>query len=239
MSKRDRALKRDLHTARAWAKEGRWDEEAAALNTKILQKAPSRTGSYLRRGRCYLEMGMIEEAERDFEIALSKEPRNREAQELLGEAKELREEARERRATELIREAFRTMKDEKRKAAPVRPVAVPFLPSSAYTGSGGHSVYVVELDPDVLKRRKFRDENPSHVPGGPCVYVGLTGLTPEERFANHTVGYKASRYVRDFGIRLVPDLYAHLNPMPFEEAQRMEEELTRTLREAGYAVWSY
>ncbi len=51
MSKKDRALKRDVARARSWAREGRWDEEAAALNTKILEKAPSRVGAYIRRGR--------------------------------------------------------------------------------------------------------------------------------------------------------------------------------------------
>lgn len=70
----------------------------------------------------------------------------------------------------------------------------------------------------------------------PAVYVGLTGLTPEERFANHKQGIKSSSLVRRFGIRLLPDLYAHLNPMPYEAAAQMEKDLTEDLRRAGYTV---
>jgi hypothetical protein len=43
--------------------------------------------------------------------------------------------------------------------------------------------------------------------------------------------------VRDFGIGLLPELFAHLNPMPFEAAETMEVELAEELREKGYAVW--
>ena len=49
-------------------------------------------------------------------------------------------------------------------------------------------------------------------------YVGMTGLSPEQRFENHKNGIKAARVVRKFGERLVPKLYAHLNPMSYEEA---------------------
>ena len=82
MSKKDNAVKRDLGKARLWAKERRWNEEAAALNTKIIRRAPDRVGAYVRRGRCYLEMGLLEEAEKDFRIALDKDPQNGEAREL-------------------------------------------------------------------------------------------------------------------------------------------------------------
>ena len=146
-------------------------------------------------------------------------------------------------ATEALREfALRKSEGETRErhvAPPVTRATVPNLPTSPFTGYGSHSVYAVELDPDVLGRRKFREANPDYLPGMPCVYVGLTGLTPEERLLNHTSGYKASRYVRDFGIDLLPDLYEHLNPLPFEEAERMEEVLALVLRKAGYAVWSW
>jgi hypothetical protein len=38
------------------------------------------------------------------------------------------------------------------------------------------------------------------------------------------------------GIRLLPELYEHLNPMPFEAAARMEVDLAEDLRRAGYTV---
>src|SRR5213596_2318908 len=99
-----------------------------------------------------------------------------------------------------------------------------------------HNVYVVLLDPAVGKLRKVRAENLKRDRKKPCVYVGMTGLTPEERFANHKDGIKASSVVQRYGIRLLPELYEHLNPMPFEAAAQMEKDLADDLRRAGYMV---
>lgn len=82
----------------------------------------------------------------------------------------------------------------------------------------------------------LRAGNPNAQPGKPCVYVGMSGLTPEERFANHKSGVKAARIVRRFGIKLLPELFAHLNPMPFEAAAAMERDLAEDLRKQGYFV---
>lgn len=100
-----------------------------------------------------------------------------------------------------------------------------------------HHVYVVELDPRVLNSRRFLKANPQRDMLKPCVYVGMTSLTPELRFARHKAGVKANRYVQDYGIRLLPGLYAYANPMPYDAARDMEVELAIALREAGYAVW--
>lgn len=99
-----------------------------------------------------------------------------------------------------------------------------------------HNVYVVLLDPAVGKLRKVRAENPNRNPKLPCVYVGMTGLTPEERFANHKAGIKSAAVVTRYGIRLLPELFAHLNPMPYEAAAQMEMDLAEDLRRAGYTV---
>lgn len=99
-----------------------------------------------------------------------------------------------------------------------------------------HNVYVVELDPAVAKLRKVRAENPRRDPKKPCVYVGMTGLAPEERFANHKQGIKAAGVVKRYGVRLMPELFAHLNPMPFEAAVGMERDLAEDLRAQGYTV---
>ena len=105
------------------------------------------------------------------------------------------------------------------------------------SGSGYHHyVYVVLLDAAVSKLRSVRRMNPSCDPARPCVYVGMTGLTPEERFANHKAGLKAAFVVRRFGIKLLPELFAHLNPMPFDAAVQMEQDLAEDLRRAGYLV---
>ena len=99
-----------------------------------------------------------------------------------------------------------------------------------------HNVYVVLLDPLVAKIKKARLENPHRDPAKPALYVGMTGLTPEERFENHKQGIKASAAVKRYGIRLLPQCYKHLNPMPFEAAVQMEKDLTEDLRQAGYTV---
>jgi len=99
-----------------------------------------------------------------------------------------------------------------------------------------HNVYVVLLDAAVRKLRKVRAANPKRDPKKPCVYVGMTGLTPEERFANHKAGLKAASVVKRYGIRLLPEFYAHLNPMPYKAAVQMERDLADDLRRAGYTV---
>jgi len=43
--------------------------------------------------------------------------------------------------------------------------------------------------------------------------------------------------VRDYGLRLLPQLYEIYNPMPYDGARDMEVELAIGLREAGYGVW--
>jgi hypothetical protein len=99
-----------------------------------------------------------------------------------------------------------------------------------------HHVYVVLLDPAVGKVRKVRAANPKRDRKKPCVYVGMTGLTPEERFANHKAGTKAAWVVKRYGLRLLRELYEHLNPMPYEAAAEMEKDLAEDLRRAGYTV---
>jgi hypothetical protein len=91
-----------------------------------------------------------------------------------------------------------------------------------------HSVYVVLLDPATARLRAVRAANPDRDPKKPCVYVGMTGLTPEERWANHQQGIKSAAVVKRYGLRL--------NPMPFEAAAQMEQDLAADLRRAGYTV---
>jgi hypothetical protein len=64
----------------------------------------------------------------------------------------------------------------------------------------------------------------------------MSGLTPEERSANHNAGTKAASMVKRYGPRLLPELQEHLNPMPFEAAVEMEMDLAEDLRRAGHTV---
>ena len=99
-----------------------------------------------------------------------------------------------------------------------------------------HSVYVVLLDQAVAKHPSILRLNPTRDPSKPCVYVGMTGLPVDHRFENHKNGYKSDWVVRKYGVRLMPELYEHLNPMPFEAAAQMEIELAEDLRAEGYTV---
>jgi hypothetical protein len=90
--------------------------------------------------------------------------------------------------------------------------------------SDHHCVYVVYL----------RDPKGDGKAG---YYVGMTGLTPDQRFDNHKQGIKSARIVKRCGERLVPRLYAHLNPMPYKKALEMEAILAESLRKRGFTVY--
>ena len=108
-----------------------------------------------------------------------------------------------------------------------------------------YSIYVIELDKSILELKKFREENPNYIEGKPCVYVGYTSKTPEERFEQHITGAKNkkgysiySKKVKKYGLRLKPRLYNSHNPIKSQdEAMKMEVKKARRLRKRGYAVW--
>jgi predicted GIY-YIG superfamily endonuclease len=99
-----------------------------------------------------------------------------------------------------------------------------------------HSVYVILLDSSVLRHPSILRLNPNRQLTKPCVYVGMTGLPVEQRFENHKKGQKSAWVVKKYGLRLMPELYAFLNPMPFEAAAQMEKDLAEDLRADGYTV---
>jgi len=100
-----------------------------------------------------------------------------------------------------------------------------------------HNVYVIELSKDVLRERRFIKSNPEYKNSMPCVYVGMTGLDPDIRFDKHKAGIQSNRFVKEYGLWLLPDLYEELNPMPYEDARYMEVDLAIRLKENGYGVW--
>ena len=100
-----------------------------------------------------------------------------------------------------------------------------------------YHVYVIELSKDVLYEGKFKKCNPSYITGKPCVYVGMTGLDPDVRFDKHKAGIQANRYVTDYGLHLLPDLYEGFNPMSYDAARDKEVDVAIDLREAGFGVW--
>ena len=87
-----------------------------------------------------------------------------------------------------------------------------------------HVVYVVEL----------KDQDG---PGTSGLYVGMTGLTREERFANHKASVKCSHIVRDFGVRLAPEFHEHIKPMTWKDAVAKEKAWAEELRANGFRVY--
>jgi len=79
-------------------------------------------------------------------------------------------------------------------------------------------------------------ENPEG-DGRPGYYVGMTGLTPEERFANHKRGHKSASVVTRCGVGLAPEWYADIPAMPYQEAALTEPALADELRDRGFIVY--
>ncbi len=99
-------------------------------------------------------------------------------------------------------------------------VARTFHATTARERRADHSVYVILL------------HDPSRM-GRWGLYVGQTSRDPDLRFDQHKAGHKASRAVRRFGVRLLPHLVDHLNPMRDWESIELEAELADCLRKAG------
>ena len=97
-----------------------------------------------------------------------------------------------------------------------------------------YHVYVIELSKDV---GRFRKANPGYITGKQCVYVGMTGLDPDVRFDKHKAGIQSNRFVREFGLHLLPERYELYNPLSYDAARDLEVELAIDFREAGYGVW--
>ncbi len=99
-------------------------------------------------------------------------------------------------------------------------VASTFRATTAGKRGATHFVYVILLhDPAGLGRWGL--------------YVGQTSRDPDLRFDQHKAGYKASGAVKRFGIRLLPDLAAHLNPLKQWESLDLEAALAEAFRDAG------
>jgi predicted GIY-YIG superfamily endonuclease len=108
--------------------------------------------------------------------------------------------------------------------------------SAASWSRGRHSVYAIELAPAVWRHRAFRARNPGGASGG-YLYIGVTGLTPEQRFERHRLGTQSGRFVRTHGIRLRLDLVEGFSRLPYRIAACMEPKLAAWLRAQGFAVW--
>jgi hypothetical protein len=101
-------------------------------------------------------------------------------------------------------------------------------------------VYVIELDKEVIKSKKFRRHNPSMNPKRTCFYVGQSCHDPIVRFMQHKKGYKANRFARLYGLRLHWKKFQKYNPIKNrKQAEDVEQKLTEKLRRKGHGVWSH
>ena len=106
-------------------------------------------------------------------------------------------------------------------------------------------VYIIELDRAFANSSRAKSANPNANPDKPCIYVGASSKTPEERFYEHINGKRNnkgplfSRVVFKYGLRLRPRLYQKYNPLATREAAEIKEkELTAKYKKRGYIVWS-
>ena len=102
-----------------------------------------------------------------------------------------------------------------------------------------YRVYAIQLKKSVLESGKFRNANPDYQARKPCMYVGCTGKTIEERLADHLSGEeKASPYVFRYFKKLRPDVYQGIRPRRSRRsAEQREVRLAEYLRGKGWAVW--
>ena len=117
-----------------------------------------------------------------------------------------------------------------------------------------YNVYVIALKSEYYeKESKAKKENPNYIEGKPCVYVGYTAHSPEERYQQHlNKGISKTgkapankkraelRYKYMFkknGLR--PRQYQKYNPIfgDRKKAEKIEIQLAEKLRKKGYCVW--
>lgn len=90
-----------------------------------------------------------------------------------------------------------------------------------------------------MHRRRVTDDRKRLVEASDrCVYVGQTGVDPHVRFIQHKEAYKSSKYVRLYGLRLLPNLATGWGPYKtWEESRKAELELFKHLRDKGYVTF--
>lgn len=141
----------------------------------------------------------------------------------------------------------------------ISPEVEGFVPHKPDGKLGGAILYVVRLEyfGKLSKRDQNRlvELNPQANTKASVFYVGQTALLAEQRYENHLNGYKASRWVKKYGKRLVrvdewkPDFGVALSEKNLRAAWQLamrsdtdpgqrEKELTELLRAQGYYVVS-
>jgi hypothetical protein len=98
-------------------------------------------------------------------------------------------------------------------------------------------IYVIDLDNAVWGKPKFAKANIGGDRKKPCFYVGMTAITPVERFARHKAKKQPCSFVTKFGLGIAWERFDHLSRMSDQAAAAMEVHLATFLRQAGHGVW--
>jgi hypothetical protein len=99
-----------------------------------------------------------------------------------------------------------------------------------------YTVYVVLLDEYVGTLPQMRLRNPKRDPSKPFVYIGLTPLRVDRQFDFRRATAKTEWRVHQYGVRLMPELFEHLNFMKSEKALQTARKLAEDLRANGFGV---
>ena len=99
-----------------------------------------------------------------------------------------------------------------------------------------YSVYVVLLDEYVGTLPQMRRRNPKRDPSRPYVYVGITSLPVNRRFAFRRAAPEHEWRTHKFRIRLMPELYDSFHPMTCGRALQTAKKLADDLRAKEFGV---
>jgi hypothetical protein len=102
----------------------------------------------------------------------------------------------------------------------------------------GWTLYVIDLRKSVLLVPRFARANPAYELGRPCVYVGLTCRSAQERFNQHLVGIHDAPIARKYGRRVRERECRCLREMTRQRAEKKEAAYAERLRSLGWGVWS-
>lgn len=73
----------------------------------------------------------------------------------------------------------------------------------------------------------------------PCIYVGQTAHSPEERFEKHKSHVHSSYVVRRYGLALLPEIYNFYHSLSRAKAMETENALIMALSQIGCTVYGH
>jgi hypothetical protein len=101
-----------------------------------------------------------------------------------------------------------------------------------------YSVYVLHLHPESGSTKKMKRQNSLDDDFKGFLYVGMTGLSVEERINNHVSGYKSCNLVKRFYTgEVFVDYPEHGRKFDWRTAVEKEFEVADSLRKKGYCTY--